>query len=74
MTFDNPAYRMQRIVCPALAWAASLGGAGRVPAAMLGVNLAGVGAIAALASLLRAAAGVSRRAAAACCGRGSSSR
>jgi hypothetical protein len=56
--FDDPAYRMQRIVYPALAWAASLGRPALVPIALFCVNLVGVGAVAALAALLCTAAGI----------------
>jgi hypothetical protein len=45
---------MQRIAYPALAWVASLGRADAVPWALLGVNLAGLGAIAAFATRLTA--------------------
>jgi hypothetical protein len=46
---DEPAYRMQRIVYPVLAWAVSLGQPRLVPLALLLVNLTGIAAIAFLA-------------------------
>ena len=46
---DEPAYRMQRIVYPVLAWAVSLGQPRLVPLALLLVNLIGIAAIAVLA-------------------------
>ncbi len=49
---DQPAYRMQRIVYPTLAWAVSLGQPRLVPFALLLVNLIGVAAIAFLAARL----------------------
>ncbi len=46
---DEPAYRMQRIVYPVLAWAVSLGQPRLVPLALLVVNLIGIAATAFLA-------------------------
>jgi hypothetical protein len=47
ITLDNPPYRQQRILYPVLAWLASLGGRpALVPAALLGVNLAALCALA----------------------------
>lgn len=46
---DIPPWRMQRIFYPLLSWAVALGRGPLVPAAMLLVNLLGLGAIAALA-------------------------
>ncbi len=57
---DVPAYRMQRILLPALARALSLGRAALIPWALVAINLAAlVGGTAALEALLRAE-GVSR--------------
>ena len=49
---DTPAYRMQRIVYPVLAWAVSLAQPRLVPLALLLVNLAGITAIAVLSARL----------------------
>jgi len=49
---DAPVYRMQRMVYPVLAWAASLGEPRLVPLALLLINLAGLAAIALLAARL----------------------
>jgi hypothetical protein len=49
---DEPAYRMQRIVYPMLAWAVSLGQPRLVPLALLLINLVGIAAIAFLAARL----------------------
>jgi hypothetical protein len=54
ITLDKPAWRMQRIAYPVLAWAASLGRAGFVPWALVAVNLAGLVAIAVFAVRLTA--------------------
>jgi hypothetical protein len=54
--FDHPAKRMQRIIYPALAWALSGGEARFAPAALFGLNLLALGAIASLAVLLARAA------------------
>lgn len=45
ITLDLPAYRQQRILYPLLAWAASGADAGRVPLALVLVNVAGMFAI-----------------------------
>ncbi len=47
--FDVPVYRSQRFLYPLLAWLASLGRPALAPAALFGVNLLGIGAIAAAA-------------------------
>ena len=49
---DNPAYRQQRIFYPLLAWLLSFGQPALVPAALIGVNLLGLGAIAACGAAL----------------------
>jgi hypothetical protein len=59
VTLDKPAFRMGRILYPALAWAAAIGRPEAVPAALFGLNMLGIGAIAALASALAKTAGVS---------------
>ncbi|MCU1353972.1 MAG: hypothetical protein JWM05_3181 [Acidimicrobiales bacterium] len=57
-TFDRPAYRQQRIAYPALVWLVSGGGQpGAVPWALIGVNLAAIGLLAALAADLARDAG-----------------
>lgn len=58
ITFDRPAYRQQRILYPLLAWAVSGGGdAGRVPLALVLVNVAGIFAIGWLGGSMARAAG-----------------
>jgi hypothetical protein len=57
---DVPAYRLQRILLPALARALSLGQTALVPWALVLINLAALGAGTALLEDLLAAAGVSR--------------
>lgn len=52
VTIDAPAYRMQRIGYPFLAWGLSLGQAQFVPLALLLLNLVGIAATAALAMRL----------------------
>jgi hypothetical protein len=52
--FDNPAWRMQRIVYPVLAWALSFGRAGGVAASLFAVNLLGIGAVGLFAARLAA--------------------
>jgi hypothetical protein len=44
--FDSAAWRVQRILYPALGWAAALGKPQWIPASLFLVNLAGIGAIA----------------------------
>jgi hypothetical protein len=50
---DAPAYRMQRMVYPVLAWAISLGQPRLVPSALLLINLAGIAVIALFAARLK---------------------
>jgi hypothetical protein len=45
ITFDTPAYRQQRILYPALAWAISLGDAQRAPLALVVVNVLAMGGL-----------------------------
>jgi len=52
IALDNPVQRMQRILYPVLAWLFSAGRAPLVPASLLFINLAGLGAIAATAAWL----------------------
>jgi len=59
VTLDKPAFRMGRILYPALAWAAALGRQAAVPAVLFGLNMLGIGGIAALASALAGTAGIS---------------
>ncbi len=59
VTLDKPAFRMARILYAALAWAVSLGRTAAVPAALVAVNLAGIGSIAGLAVLIARRAGLS---------------
>lgn len=78
VAFDDAAYRMQRIVYPALAWAVSLGDQAQVPAAMFAVNLVGIGAVAGWSRGWRARfapwpGSHGARRSASCCGRASSS-
>jgi hypothetical protein len=56
VTLDRPSFRMARIGYPALAWLVSLGRPAAVPAALFWLNLLGLGAIAALSTLLARAA------------------
>lgn len=57
ITLDLPAYRQQRIVYPALAWAAAAGDPQRVPAALVAVNVVGLCAVAAIGGRLAQTAG-----------------
>jgi hypothetical protein len=50
ITFDAPAWRMQRIGYPLIAWGLSLGHAAWVPASLVFTNLIGLGVIAFFAS------------------------
>ncbi|MGO9357340.1 MAG: hypothetical protein ACLP1D_06630 [Xanthobacteraceae bacterium] len=52
VTFDSPPWRMQRIVYPVLAWIGSAGNPGWTPAALVIVNLLGLGVVAFFASRL----------------------
>lgn len=52
ITLDLPAYRQQRIAYPLLVWAVSLGDAGRVPVALVAVNVAGLGALGLVGAIL----------------------
>jgi hypothetical protein len=49
VTFDNPPWRIQRIVYPVLAWIAAFGQPARVPAALFLVNMLGLATVAAFA-------------------------
>ena len=57
ITFDRPAYRQQRIVYPLLAWIASGADAGRVPAALVLINVAAMAAIGWVGGMLARASG-----------------
>lgn len=50
VTFNSPPWRMQRIIYPVLAWIVSAGHPGFAPAALVIVNLLGLGAVAFFAS------------------------
>jgi hypothetical protein len=56
---DAPAYRQQRVLLPALAWALSGGSAARAPAALVLVNLLALAALAGCMAALGARSGVS---------------
>lgn len=58
ITLDNPSTRMARIGYPLLVWAASFGQAGLLPWAMVGVNLAGLFAIAWISAAIARANGL----------------
>lgn len=57
ITLDMPAYRQQRIVYPALAWALAGGDAARIPLALIVVNVLGLGLIGAIGAGLARSAG-----------------
>lgn len=59
VAFDSPAWRMQRIGYPLLAWTVSLGHAAAVPAVLFAINLLGLGAIAGLAAAIARKAALS---------------
>ena len=56
VTFDDPPYRAQRILYPALTWVVSLGHPAYVPKALVAVNLLAIGVIAGASVALRSAA------------------
>lgn len=60
ITLDHPAWRAQRIFYPVLAHVLALGQARAIPAALLGINIAGIFAIAALAWRLAVTSGAPR--------------
>lgn len=57
ITLDMPAYRQQRIVYPALAWALAGGDPLRIPLTLIVVNVLGLGLIAAIGAGLARSAG-----------------
>jgi hypothetical protein len=52
VTLDHPAWRMQRILLPVVAWIASAGQPATLPVVLLAINLAGLFAIGWLAALI----------------------